>query len=221
MKDFSIWIPVVNRLDLLDRSVDSARDVWSELTVIDNSLSGIGDRYPSPVTVFRPPVPLSCPQAFNYMMEKTRSRGQNICVWMHSDAAAHDGSCLALIDTARRFNEQGRKWGVLFTAYDALSAINADMLDTVGRWDTFFWQYFCDSDYYHRVRVAGYECIDTGIGVDHEPSRTINSDDALRFMNGITFPLYLQYFTCKWGGEPGRELFTIPFGRKLDPPENG
>lgn len=213
MNDYRMWIPVVNRFDLLDKAVESAKDMWKSLTIIDNSPSGLEHPYPEPLTVFRPPVPLSCPQYFNFMMQETRRHGANICIWMHSDAEALEGSCLKLLSLARELNDMKRKWGIVFTNYDALSAMNTDMTEDVGLWDTFFNQYFCDGDFHRRARLAGYEMINSDIAVNHIGSQTLHSDPERQLLNGITFPLYHQYYLKKWGSDPGSETFLTPFNR--------
>jgi GT2 family glycosyltransferase len=131
---------------------------------------------------------------------------------MHNDAEAHPGVGAELLNQARLFNAQRRKWGVLFTNYDTLSALNTDMMEDVGDWDTVFTQYFCDNDYYRRVRLAGWETICTDLKVEHVGSQTIHSDPALMNRNRATFLLYRDYYARKWGGEPGSETFNVPWG---------
>ena len=146
-------------------------------------------------------------------MTRARNAGARICIFMHSDAVAGPGSCQGLLDRARECSRDGLKWGVLFTSYDALAALNVALLDDVGLWDTNLAWYFSDNDYYRRVRLAGYECLETNLPVEHRPSQTIKSDPELRFLNGITFPLYESYYRSKWGGKPGQECFRRPFNR--------
>jgi hypothetical protein len=213
MTDYRAYIFHVNREDLLQKAVASARDLWKELTVVDNSTNGLEVPIPY-VHVLRPTVPLTAIQSINFAMMNTRTQGAKIAIWMHSDAEAHPGSCLALVEYARRMNVEGRKWGTLFTNYDALAALNTELIDTVGLWDTTFHSYFGDNDYYRRIRLAGYECIDTGIPVYHTASQTINSDPELRFRNSITFPLYQAYYVAKYGGSPGNETYSTPFNRQ-------
>jgi hypothetical protein len=216
MTDYCAYIFHVNREDLLQKAVASARDLQKNLTVIDNSANGL--KIPIPyVYVFRPSVPLTAIQSINFAMTDTKAHGAQIAIWMHSDAEARPGSCLALVEYARRMNAEGRKWGTLFTNYDALAALNVSLIDKIGLWDTTFHGYFGDGDYYRRIRLSGYECIETGIAVDHTPSQTINSDPELAFHNSVTFPLYQQYYLLKWGGQPGSEIYATPFNRPVVP----
>ncbi len=209
--DHVAFIFHVNREDLLQKAVQSARDLQPELIIIDNSADGIIDKPQS--AIMRPSVPLSASQSINFALRYAKKNGYRICVIMHNDAQAHPDSCRKLVNTAQRMTAEGRKWGVLFTNYDSLAALNVELVDVVGLWDTNLPQYFTDNDYYRRVRLADYECIDTGLFVDHVGSQTVNSDPELRAINAVTFPLYQAYYAAKWGGAPGQETFERPFNR--------
>ena len=214
MTDYKMFIPFVNREDLLHKAIASASDLREELAVIDNSPDGLKNPL-SGITVIRPSVPLNSPQTFNFMMTITRDMGADICIWMHNDAEAHPGVCAELLNRARLYTAQRRKWGFLFTNYDALSAMSVEMFREVGPWDTTFHQYFCDNDQQRRARLAGFECICTDLPVNHIGSQTIHSDASLMDHNRATFLLYRDYYARRWGGEPGKETYTVPFGREL------
>jgi len=214
MSDFSAFVPHVVREDLLAKAVDSIPEYHENLTIIDNSPNGLQKGSYWWGDVLRPPVPLSCSQTFNWIMRLTRERGHKICIWMHNDAEAGPGVAQGLLDFARKSTADSRKWGVLFTHYDTMCALNTDLIDVVGEWDVNLPQYATDNDYYRRVRLAGWECIDTNLtDVKHEGSATINSDPMRKFVNSVTFPLYLYYYSQKWGGDVGREKFLTPFNR--------
>ena len=82
-----------------------------------------------------------------------------------------------------------------------------------GGWDAEFPWYFSDGSVYHKLRVAGYEFIESGLPVKHEPSQTIKSDSDLAFLNSMTFPLYEYLYSQMWGGSPGKERFKTAFNR--------
>jgi hypothetical protein len=213
MSDYQMYIPFVNRVDLLDKAVASAKDLWEELTIIDNSPTGLEHPYPDPIKIFRPCVPLTFSQTMNLMTALTKKAGASIILWMHSDAAAEDGVCLKLLELARQYTAEGRKWGCLWTAYDAFSALNVPALDDIGGWDTVLPWYYSDTSTYYAMKMKGWECIDTGLPVKHTPSQTIKSDPELNFLNSVTFPLYGWYYQERWGGQPGHERFKTPFNR--------
>ena len=99
------------------------------------------------------------------------------------------------------------------THYDTLASFNMTMVREVGPWDTILPNYFADNDYYRRLRLAGYEVIETSLPVTHVGGgiNTINSDPRRRFLNGVAYPLYERYYAAKWGGTPGREMYVQPF----------
>lgn len=217
MTDFAAYIPVVNRFDLLDQAVANASDIASELTVIDNSPDGgVKGRYSFPVTTARSFVPMTFTQSMNFELEDTVRKDKKFCLHMHSDAVVPPGAIQALLEKAREVDASGKKWGVIFTLYDIMAIYNPIAAKDVGGYDTNFSAYFSDNDYYRRLQLAGWELIESGItvghGVDGAGSQTINSDPHLKYVNGITFPLYRAYYAAKWAGEPGKEHFDIPFG---------
>lgn len=211
MSDYKAYIGFVNREDLLRRAIESSAEVMPELTVIDNSENGIS--FDPGCRVFRPSMPIWFVHCVNYALLETKRQGAYICLWLHSDAWTPPGAYTKLIETARRFTNEGRKWGVIFTTYDALVALNTALIDVVGLLDQNIPWYHSDEDYYRRVTLAGYECIDTGIEVFHDYSMTIRSDPKIGFVNSITHPLSTLYYQAKWGGPPHQEKWTVPFNR--------
>jgi len=209
--DYKVYIALVNREDLLQRALIHSSDVMENLTVIDNSKSGIS--FNPGCKVFRPPMPIQFVHSINYALLETRRQSAHIAMWLHCDAWTPQGAYLRLIEEARQFTAEGRKWGLLFTNYDALLAMNTALIDDVGLWDQNLPWYHSDEDYYRRVTLAGYEAIDTHIDVFHDYSQTIKSDLDVNFMNDITHPLHGQYYRLKWGGPPHEEQFTKPFNR--------
>lgn len=217
MSDFHAYIPYVNRPDLLIKAAESLYDLRPHLTILDNSAQEDEKVFfpiPADVPVIRPTVPLTAVQSINFFLTDAKRRGCKFMLWGHNDHEAHPGSALALVEYARKMFAEGRKWGICFTAYDALSATNLDVIDDVGLWDsTLFSGYHGDNDFYRRLRLAGYETIDTNIPVDHVGSQTIKSDPEREFMNSILFPISGFLYERKWGGRPGEETFSTPFGR--------
>ncbi len=216
MNDFAAYIPVVNRADLLHQCIESAKELADDLTVIDNSEDGwVSNSYHHGNGVqhfiYTPAVPMTFTQSMNFEFKDTVAKGKKFCVHMHSDAVIPEGAITKLLEAARLVESQGRKWGVIYTLYDVLCVYNPEAYLDIGGYDTNFAAYFSDQDWYHRLDLAGYERIDTGIEVGHIGSQTINSDPYLRHVNTITFPLYREYYVAKWGGEPGHETFAEPF----------
>jgi len=218
--DYRAVITYVNRPDLLVRSVESMSDIAENLTIIDNSVNGIDLRFP-PAKYLRPTYPLFFTQAINYSLLEAKKAGCSFLLRQHADAIAHPGVCLKVVDMARNLIAENRRWGIILTTVsnpstpcsDTLAAFNLAMLEDVGLWDTVFPDYFGDSDWFRRIRLAGYELVESGLPMDHEGSAAIYSDPALMLLNNRTFFMYHEYFKKKWGNEPGKETYLTPFNR--------
>lgn len=213
---FLLGIPYVNRPDLLRLAVASVRPFHARTVIIDNSEQGL---FPAdwPVEVLRPSVPLTFSQTMNLLQNLAFERGCEALLSMHNDAEAEAGTCERLLAIIEESFRTERRWGVIFTHYDTLAAFSMEMVAAVGPWDTTLPQYFADNDYYRRVRLLGFETIDTGLPVTHHhnASSTVKSDPWLGWINGVTYPLHGQYYAAKWGGGAGRETYASPFNGKL------
>jgi GT2 family glycosyltransferase len=103
--------------------------------------------------------------------------------------------------------------------------IDHEVWQRIGDFDEGFWPaYYEDADYRHRCRIAGVEIINWDI----EPSEVV-SPGRTRSVHGITHgKLDFEWpgpgtihehieknkarFVAKWGGMPGEEKFSVPYG---------
>jgi GT2 family glycosyltransferase len=209
---YLLGVPVVTRTDLLKRALDSVRELWPDTLVIDNSESGLVPQA-WPVPILRPPVSLTFAQTMNMLSRLAVEQECDAVLFMHDDAEAGRDTPARLVAIVGEAVTSGRRWGVAFTRYDCLAALSTRMIRDVGEWDTVLPQYFSDCDYYRRVRLAGFDVIETGLPVVHidHGSNTARSDPRREFLNRITLPLYAMYYARKWGGQPGHERFDLPF----------
>lgn len=213
---YLIGIPYVNRPDLLKLAINSIKTYWPSLIIIDNSDNNslrVNDIVPETISIYKPPVPLTFTQSMNLLRKFALEQQCDVMMYMHIDAEAPVGIPEQLLSIVQSLlTKKDRKWGALYTFYDTLAVYNMEAIQAIGTWDTIFSAYFTDNDYYRRMKLAGYELIETGLAVTHHNgSSTINSDPHLKFLNGITFPLYRHYYEKKWGGAPGNERFLTPF----------
>lgn len=213
--DFAAYVMYVNRPELLKRAVEAFPATWPELTVIDNSGYGVDTDLPDSVTIYHPPVPLTYSQSVNWMMQDAIRRHARIVLHFHSDATTTNPAAVSeLLTYARSALNLGKRHASWWTFYDILWAINPAAFFDIGGADTMFRDYFFDQDWKRRCKLRGWETIDTHIqGMSHEGSATINSDDRLKFINGVTFKWYSAMYHEKWGGPPGGEVFLTPFDR--------
>jgi hypothetical protein len=215
---YLLGIPVATGLDLLQRALASVAELAGETVLLDNTEAGLDGLAPG-VEVVRPIVPLTFTQSMNALCRLAEERDRDVLLFMHHDAEAQAGTPRALLDTCHELTAEGRRWGVAFTHYDAFAALNLEAVRDVGPWDTALPHYFADNDYYRRVRLAGWELVDTGLPVAHHTSSALSREPRRRFLNHVTFPLAARYYAAKWGGPPGEERFDRPFGGTM--PEAG
>lgn len=207
-----IFIPYVNRPDLLRKAVESVplNDHEWQVEVINNS----GAPLPDDICAgdCNPHRQLTFTETQNWMLHLALL-GWNapFYLFMHSDAEAEPGTVEALIAMAHRLENEDRKWAVIFTAYDALAAFNTAAFQAIGGWDEGFQWYASDTDVYRRLRLAGYEMIESGLPVKHEPSQTLNSDPEIARQVSEEFPNRVKRYIEKWGGDIGQEIFTKPW----------
>lgn len=210
---YKLHVAYVNRPDLLKDAVESVRaigniNVWSDgvpepdiADVIHHSL---------------PPIPAT--SVINHMIKS--SWDDDVMFWMHNDAFANQGVATRFYDQVASTWQTRDDWGVFFTCYDVLCALNMEAVRKVGYWDTMFNQYTSDIDYYYRMRIANYTLLDFGPGVDHRggASTTVRSDKMFnhrtqwRERDGFD----KRYYREKWGGDPSKETYQHPFGNAHD-----
>lgn len=208
MSIIPVFIPYVNRPDLLRRAVESVPfdfDRWLA-EVINNSGSQVPDEIRAGDC--NPPVTLTFSQTQNWMLELAKGYAVPFYLFMHSDAEAGEGTVEKLVEMAQ--NQTG-KWGAIFTAYDALAAYNVEAMTAIGGWDTMLSWYCSDNDCYRRLRLAGYPTLESNLPVKHTPSQTLNSDPEVARRVNLEIPFRESYYRAKWGGNPGHEIFTNPF----------
>lgn len=79
--------------------------------------------------------------------------------------------------------------------------------------------YHEDNDYHRRLQLAGFGEKIFGVNVPflHYGSGTLNANPTLREGWGPKFAACQAYYTRKWGGLPGCEIYQTPFQTELDP----
>lgn len=93
--------------------------------------------------------------------------------------------------------------------------IKRDTWNTIGKFDEKFYPaYYEDNDYHYRIKLAGKRGVKTSTALYfHWGSRTLKE---LPDVGSVINAMFLQneaYFVEKWGGKPGEETYTTPFGK--------
>jgi predicted O-methyltransferase YrrM len=203
-----LFIPTTGNLHILKRALWSLGEHNKNAIIIDNSIYGLPDLGNK---VMRPSVPLTFVQTMNWIQKLAWD--DDLFFFMHDDAYFTDES--AFSDFARHASACDRNWGVIYTLYDSCCAMNMRAVKQVGNWDVGFNQYFADDDYYHRIRIAGYETFDDDMihgRIVHEASTTLQ-DPYHRVRTDHDSAG--KYYKTKWGGLPHQERFRLPFDGKV------
>lgn len=92
------------------------------------------------------------------------------------------------------------------------------IINDVGLFDEWIspkYAYFEDNDYSHRMSLKGYGIKQCEAVVRHGGSSTIkNFDRTSMNAHHEKFRLARSHYVKKWGGEPGSEVYTTPFGNR-------
>lgn len=208
---YKLHIGFVNRVDLLKEAVESSRDIGNQHIWADG--------VPEPeditdVTHHNLP-PISAVDCINHMIYS--SWNDDVMFWMHNDGYAHPGAAKGFLEATKALHASGEKWGVFFSLYDILCAFNMEAVRDVGYWDPMFFQYTADPDYYHRLKIKGWEQRQWDPGrdgrIEHRGSMTVRSDSL--FNHRVQFRerdgFDKKYYRMKWGGLPYNETFTREF----------
>ncbi len=213
MSAIPVFIPYRNRPDLLEKAVASVpRRMTTEPIVLNNSGHPIDIR----ATVIEPPVPLSFTQTQNFMLKLAKERRWPFYMWMHCDAEAGPDTVDQLYKMAMSQCLSNPKWAVIYTHYDIFCAYSTAAFDAVGGYDTNFFDYASDCDVYRRLRLAGYELLESGLPVKHEGSATLKSDAFENFRVGVQVDYRTHYYTAKWGGNTGEEKYMQPWNGRFN-----
>lgn len=218
---YKLHFPYANRLDLLQYAIESVRDignihVWAD-GVPPPGISGTTDH----------PLPFVPYTALMNLITQS-SWDDDVLFIMHADGWAKPGEAARFLRFVTDEFERSQDWGAIFTRYDVLASYNMKACRVIGPWDTQFWFYNGDCDYYHRLRSSGWRQIEFGAdGILHrmEPdpkvapfkpdngSATIKSDPLfnhiVQFRNRSGFDQ--AYYRFKWGGDIDKEKFQTPF----------
>jgi hypothetical protein len=168
-QDYIHFIPYVNMPSLLEKAIASSSHVAANGigVIIDNRSDNTVESPESILAkldnlsfcVIKPDVPLTTAQTMNFMKSlANEKRGVKYFTFMHNDGEIV-GNGMSLIEKAR--SEAENSWGVIFTEYDVFCVFNLDVCNKIGEWDWLrFPFYFLDNDYYDRIKLAGYRCVD-------------------------------------------------------------
>jgi hypothetical protein len=214
--DWLVYVPHVNREDLLRNALTSLGHYARRAVVIDQSGPGLSPDFHDGPT-FRWEGPCHFTGAMNWVQREAGRRGLRRFLFMHSDAEATPATVERLLGMADDLEDRGARWGVIFTHYDALCCFNPAAVREVGCWDESFAWYVSDVDFYNCIRWQGWtQEVLSGAEVVHHGSQTIRAlpaGERAAVEHDQTWAVnhYRHKWGCHWDERPEGRAFTTPY----------
>jgi GT2 family glycosyltransferase len=210
-----VGIPLLNRLDLLERCV-GAIDYPAEIVVVNNNAIDVtfGNdldhlaRHHG-LEILHQDRNLGVAASWNLVIRTALDRGRDWVFIGSNDTMLHAGSLKATVELPKAGNIA--IWHLL--AFNFF-LINRPCVERVGWFDeNFYPAYKEDQDYSYRCELAQLGRVDVdGAGGDHVGSATIRSDPEYARLNADTHCNWnANHYRMKWGGDAGNEVYRHPY----------
>lgn len=168
----------------------------------------------APVVIPNYLINLSVAESWNVGMKDCWFEGYDKCIIANDDTTLISGSVLDLIDgldkhTVFTFPKENESAFAFF-------GVNIKLMQKLGWFDTEFSPaYFEDNDAFYRAQLAGmkHKFIDS-VQVFHKGSQTQFAPGEKQVVSHERFRELQYRYIQKWGGLPGEETYTVPFGEE-------
>lgn len=212
-----LHIPCASRVDLLEKAVTSLRPIGN-MNIWWGGVTTPIELYNIPAVELHEPGAVSCVSLYNMCLKA--SWDDDVVFMAHNDIECHPDVAMRFARAVSEIYHSGQKWGAVFQHYDVLAAFNMEAIRCVGPWDTMYFQYHADVDYYHTLRKAGFPEIYVGKPEEiiHHGSSSVKSDPLFHYRTAFRSRsrFDLEYYAMKWGGYVGQERNNRPF-ENFDP----
>jgi GT2 family glycosyltransferase len=214
-----LGIPVLNRLDLLERCLDRV-DVPAEILIVNNNtaerhfapgLAALADAHG--LHVVKPERNLGVAGSWNLILRTAASRGHEVAFIGSNDTLLKPGTIEAVWERIEDSHPDELIWHAHSWNF---FAIHTGAVPRVGWFDeNFYPAYKEDQDYSYRCLLAGVKRVGLflpRLEPEHLGSQTIRSDPAYEARNNETHHFWNRpYYMRKWGGDVYEERFFHPF----------
>lgn len=198
--DWLIYIPFVNNIGLLKSALASIQSYEYKTILVDQSNSkSLHELHKGPLFQWNGSRHFT--KMMNWIQRDAWQRGLKYFFFLHSDAEVSKDGVENMLTYADNLTEQGKKWGVIFSHYDAFCLFNMDIVTAIGCWDESFTWYVSDVDYYNRIEWAGYSQEKLPKACKHHhTSQTIRSlSEQERSVVSHNHSWALDHYRHKWG----------------------
>jgi GT2 family glycosyltransferase len=205
----ALGIPTINRADLLNEALDKYRWTWSKrhIYIVDNGNQEIDDSNPW-VHIHRSFKNLGVSASWNWCLKKAFENGYTHIAILNDDIVWEktiDQIEQFIKDNPAGLYVSGGTWCCFILSYEAFMKVG-------GFDEGFYPAYFEDNDFCYRCRLAEIPRVtDPFFSPEvYRNSMTIDKDGSLN----TNFDTNKEKFAVKWGGEPGKEKFKVPYDGK-------
>jgi hypothetical protein len=229
MKPIFLGIPVLNRFDLLEQSIQSLDYPNLELYIVNNNttdsaqnqhLQELSTKYN--FQIFSPRYNLGVAASWNRIITTAWSRGYDFVYIGSNDTILSPHSLQTFVDIEKP--EIECLW--MLNKFNFF-CIRLSSIPTIGLFDeNFMPAYFEDNDYMRRIQLSSLQMVElTSDSKElngrilppappshHIGSQTIHSNPRYKELNNYTFNEWNKnHYIMKWGGEPGSETYHHPY----------
>ena len=186
----TIVIPVLNRIDLLKRCVDSIDHEIDKLIIINNgqeTIPAFFNGFIKDTYILYMPSNLGVATSWNLGIKSTPySDGW---IFLNSDAWFNPGALKNYLATVKTNNIQLVSEDVVLPPW-CCAWVGSDVVKKVGLFcEGFYPAYYEDWDYERRVIHNGFDVVYSEAEINHEILGTTKSNDNYKLLNMITYPL--------------------------------
>lgn len=184
----TVVIPILNRVDLLKRCIDSIDYQIDKLIIINNgqeTIPAFFNDFIKETYVLYMPTNLGVAASWNLGIKSTPySDGW---LFLNSDAWFNPGALEQYFNTVTHRNIQVVSEDVVLPPW-CCAWVGADVVKSVGLFcEGFYPAYFEDWDYERRAVAKGFEVSISNASINHEPSSTMKSNPNYNLLNLTTF----------------------------------
>lgn len=209
----TLTIPVLNRYDLLKVCVESALSgifVPDRILIIDNG-SKCDMKPDNIIHIVSPGRNLGVSASWNLAIKEG-----NFPLLVANDDIEFSEHTMSDFLRACESGIGDFYWASSIPQLNMFSCfmLTESLVKSVGVFDEEFYPaYFEDNDYFRRISLAGKKIVPVQTSIGHIGSATFKnfSNEQVMKHHG-TFNKNKNYYISKWGGLPGEEKFSLPFG---------
>lgn len=211
-KKFAIGIPTINRSDLLNTALDKYFDNFPnvDIFIIDNGNQNISNRN-SNFHYFSPEENYGVAKSWNYLCDQIFKKHEYALI-------LNDDIVIDLNEEELEFFLDGQHYDLIRCEKSfemSCFALTKQCFSKFRFDENFSPAYFEDMDFIYRLKLSNKKIIENSF---LNPAQFINSA-SISEQGGDpnlvkNFPKLFQLFINKWGGPPGKELFSTPFNKQ-------